>query len=71
MPEAGRSALANSQRRAVGQPNVRLARRGSIIILVVGVLVLLAIAATLYMGVGQQERVSSAAQETTAVRGTA
>ncbi len=43
-----------------------LERRGSVLILVVGVLVLLAISATVYMGIGQQERISASSQELSA-----
>lgn len=52
--------------RRTGEANVK--RRGSILILVVGVLVLLAISATLYVGVGRQERLSSSAQESSAIQ---
>ncbi|MCC6908806.1 MAG: hypothetical protein IT430_12755 [Phycisphaerales bacterium] len=38
-------------------------RRGSVLILVVGVLVLLAISAAVYVGVGQQERLAASASE--------
>lgn len=47
-----------TQRRSPGST-----RRGSVLILVVGVLVLLAISAAVYVGVGQQERRAAAASE--------
>ncbi len=49
-----------------GQPPT--ARRGSVLILVVGVLVLLAISAAVYVGVGQQERLAASASEAKANR---
>ncbi|GEM_PF-4502138 len=49
-----------------GQPLT--ARRGSVLILVVGVLVLLAISAAVYVGVGQQERLAASASEAKANR---
>jgi len=53
-------------RRMTGEAGVK--RRGSILILVVGVLVLLAISATVYVGVGRRERLSSSAQESSAIQ---
>ena len=54
--------------KAAGSGTLRGQRRGSILILVVGVLVLLAISAAAYLSVGQLERVSSDVQKSDVLR---